>query len=77
MLPLSPLMIKTLRIAYDRQKNNLPLGQVDLEGSFMALLKREFIDCSTTIINEKKIILWFVTSAGISALKNLGAGVNV
>lgn len=38
--PLSPLMVKTLRAAYEKQKNHEPLGQIDLDGSFTALLKR-------------------------------------
>lgn len=71
-LPLTPQMIKTLRAACEKQKNHEPFGQADLDGSFMALLQREFIDCNTSkLIGEQKVI-WFVTAAGIKALEKAG-----
>ncbi len=64
-LPLSRLMIKTLRAAFEMQQNHKPFGQVNLNGSFMALLKRQYIDCN---IKGKQEVIWFVTKAGIKAL---------
>jgi hypothetical protein len=71
-LPLSPLMIKTLKVACEMQRNRKPFGQAELDGSFMALLKRQLIDCKTSTRNGKERILWFVTKAGIVALKKSG-----
>jgi len=70
--PLSPLMIKTLRAACKKQNNNERFGQNDLNGSFTALLKREFIDAKTIIIRGEKEVLWFVTTSGKNTLSKLG-----
>ncbi len=71
--PLSSLMIKTLREACEKQSQNIPFGQDDLDGSFMALLRRKFIDTDINL-NNKSIeeTKWYVTQAGKDALKNLG-----
>ena len=70
--PLSPLMIKTLRAACIKQSNHEPFGQVDLNGSFNALLNREFIAAKTIIIRGKKEVFWFVTTSGKNTLSKLG-----
>lgn len=70
--PLTTLMIKTLKAACAKQKNNEPFGQEDLDGSFMALLKREFIDCNTSKLPGVEKVIWFVTPAGIKALEKAG-----
>ncbi|MEO6288860.1 MAG: hypothetical protein ABIO76_03000 [Ginsengibacter sp.] len=71
--PLSPLMIKTLRAACKKQNNKEAFGQKDLDGSFIALLKREFIASKTIILpNGYKEVLWFVTTAGREMLRKLG-----
>lgn len=70
--PLSPLMIKTLRAACRKQSNQEPFGQADLNGSFTALLKREFIAAKTITISGKKEVLWFVTASGKNTLNKLG-----
>jgi len=69
---LSPLMIKTLRAACKKQNNNERFGQKDLNGSFTALLKREFIDAKTVTIMGKREVLWFVTISGKNILGKLG-----
>ena len=66
--PLTPLMIKALRMAYEMQSNNEPFGQIDIHGSFAALLRRGFIDAKTIIVNEEILVSWYVTSAGKYAL---------
>lgn len=65
-------MIKTLKAACEKQKNHEAFGQADLDGSFMALLKREFIDCKTLIHHGQQEVSWFVTAAGIDALRKAG-----
>lgn len=70
--PLTPLMIKTLRAACKMQSDHEPFGQKDLNGSFTALLRREFIDAKRTNANGKTVVSWFVTAAGIRSLQKLG-----
>ena len=72
-LPLSPLMIKTLQLACDMQKKQKPFGQAELGGSFMALLKRQLIDCKAFTLKGKEEVCWFVTKAGILALNKYGS----
>ncbi|MEO6219220.1 MAG: hypothetical protein ABIO81_02245 [Ginsengibacter sp.] len=64
-------MIKTLRDAVERQNNHELIGQIDLDGSFTALLRRELIDVETITIKGKKERSWYVTSAGIKSLNKL------
>jgi hypothetical protein len=70
--PLPPLMIKALRMAYEKQSNNEPFGEIDLYGAFAGLLRREFIDAKTTIVKGEILLSWHVTSAGKYALIKLG-----
>jgi hypothetical protein len=70
--PLTHLMVTTLRAACKKQSNHEPFGQKDLNGSFTALLKREFIGAKRIITNGKTTISWFVTATGIKRLHNLG-----
>ena len=69
---LTPLKLKALRMAYEMQSNNEPFGQIDIYGSFAALLKRGFIDTKTIIVNKEVLVSWYVTSAGKYALIKLG-----
>jgi hypothetical protein len=69
---LSPLMVKTLRAACKKQTNHERLGQIDLDGSFTSLLKRELIDVKTITINGKREVSWYVTREGINTLISLG-----
>jgi len=70
--PLTPLMIKTLRAACEKQSKHEPFGQKDLDGSFTALLQRELIDSKTIDNLGKKEVLWFVTISGMNTLTRLG-----
>ena len=69
---LSPLMIKTLRAAYKKQSNHEDFGQVDLNGSFNALLNRELIAAKTITTRGKTEVVWFVTTSGKNTLSKLG-----
>ena len=71
-LPLTPLMIKALRTAFKKQNDHEPFGQVDLRGSFTALLNREFIDAKIITVHGRKEVLWYVTISGIKSLNKLG-----
>ena len=71
-LPLTGLMIKTLRAAFKMQSNNEPFGQADLDGSFTALVRRELIDTKITTVLGKQEVLWYVTAEGINSLNKLG-----
>jgi hypothetical protein len=74
---LTPLKIEALRMAYEMQSNNEPFGQIDIYGSFSALLRRGFIDIKTFIINKEILVSWYVTNAGKYALIKLGFSGNV
>lgn len=63
-------MIKALKMAHEKEINNEPFGQVDIEGSFSGLLRRGFIDAKTIIVNGEKLVHWYVTVAGKHALIN-------
>lgn len=71
-LPLTPLMIKTLKLACEWQNRNEPFGQKDLDGSFTALVKREYISCKNVHVSGDIEVTWFVTEAGKKALKKIG-----
>ena len=70
---LSPLMIKTLTEACEKQDKHMPIGQVDLNGSFTALVKRGLIDAERVQINSGMQTTWFVTNKGIQTLKKSGS----
>jgi len=65
---LTPLMIDTLLMACERQKEGLPFGPADIKGSFVALVNRGLI----TRLEVNKECQWQVTKMAISMLKNLG-----
>jgi hypothetical protein len=70
--PLSSLMIAALKAACIMQSNNEPFGQIDIHGSFAALLRREFIDAKTIYFNGEKMVSWYVTQSGKYTLRKLG-----
>ena len=70
--PLTPLMIKALRKAYEMQDKNEPFGQIDIDGSFSGLLRRGFIDAKTVIIKGEILVSWYVTGPGKYALLKEG-----
>ena len=65
-------MIQTLRAACKKQNNHERISQIDLDGSFIALLKRGLIDVTTIPVKGKREILWYVTRQGIDSLSELG-----
>ena len=71
-IPLTSLMVKTLRAACKRQSNHQHIGQVDLDGSFISLFNRGLIDVKTIKTNGGSRVSWYVTKAGITSLSNLG-----
>lgn len=64
-------MIKALRKAYEMQTKNKPFGQIDIDGSFAGLLRRELIDAKTIIYGGEKVVSWYVTRAGTHTLSKL------
>lgn len=70
--PLSSQMIETLTAAYRKQSRHKSFGQNDLDGSFMALLKRELIGSKTITANGEQVVEWYVTDSGIGTLTKLG-----
>ncbi|MEO8765967.1 MAG: hypothetical protein ABI416_16825 [Ginsengibacter sp.] len=70
--PLTRLMILALRLACKKQLLNEPFGQIDLEGSFAGLLRRDFIEAKTIVYNKETHVSWFVTRLGKLALIELG-----
>ena len=68
---LTPLMIKTSREACEKQDKKMPIGQVDLSGSFIALERRGLIDAEKVQANSGMQTTWFVTNKGKQTLKNL------
>jgi hypothetical protein len=71
-IQLTPLMIKALRTACQKQSNNETFGEIDIEGSFAGLLRRGFIDAKTVIFEGEKMVSWYVTRAGKFSLRKLG-----
>jgi hypothetical protein len=47
--PLTLLMIKALRTAYEMESKNKPFGQIDIHGSFAGLLRRGLMAAKTII----------------------------
>lgn len=72
---LTQSMIKTLREACEKQDKKMPVGQVDLNGSFTVLVKRGLIDAESVQINSGMQTTWFVTNKGIQTLKKSGSNV--
>jgi hypothetical protein len=67
-LNLTPLMIDTLLIACEKQKEKVPFGPTDIKRSFVVLVNRGLI----TREEVNKELQWQVTKLAISMLKNLG-----
>ncbi len=72
--PLTFLMIKTLKAAWEMQLKNEPFGQADLDGSFMILVERSLIDAKSILLKGHKEIRWYVTKKGITALHRMEQG---
>lgn len=69
--PLTPSMIKTLKLACEKQNKRETLSQVELNGSFIVLVKRGLIDCKQFKLESKQQVSWYVTKQGIQALKDV------
>lgn len=67
-------MIKGLRKAYEMQNKNEPFGQIDIDGLFAGLLRREFIDAKTIIVKGEIMVMWYIISAGKQELVKPGFG---
>ena len=70
--PLTPSMIKTLTTACEMQNKHENFGQIDVDGSFTVLVKRGYIDRKKFTLKGVEETVWFVTKAGIKALKKAG-----
>ena len=68
---LTPFMLLTLKAACRKQINNEPIEKIDLDGCFMALRKRGFIDSRIITVKGKNEVSWYVTIAGIKSLNEL------
>jgi hypothetical protein len=71
-LNLTPLMIDTLLVACEKQKEKVPFGPTDIKRSFMALVNRGLIIRETVAVHNNKEVQWQVTKLAISMPKNLG-----
>ena len=71
-LPLTKAMITALKKGCDIQRQHLPLGQKEIDGSFGALISRGLIESQTTEVDGKSTTNWCVTKAAIDMLHDLG-----
>ncbi|MGH2565233.1 MAG: hypothetical protein ACRDE5_12010 [Ginsengibacter sp.] len=69
--PLTKLMIKTLRFAYDKQKINVLFGPKDIKGSVISLIKRGLIRSHTIKQKGKNQLTWYLTREAIEMLKSI------
>ncbi len=69
--PLTKLMIEVLRLACNKQKNNILFGPTDIKGSLTPLIKRGLI-CRHTIKRHGKFqITWYVTIEAMNMLRDI------
>ncbi len=69
--PLTKLMIKTLKTAYNKQKSNVLFGPKDIKGSVIPLIKRGLIRSHTIEQKGKNQMTWYVTGQAIEMLSQL------
>jgi hypothetical protein len=70
--PLTPAMIRTLKLACDKQKNGILFGPQDIKGSSITLIRRGLI-ASHNIKHDGNIKqTWFVTKHAINMLTDIG-----
>lgn len=74
--PLTPLMIKTLLAACEKQNKSISFGPQDIKGSAMTLINRGLI--ASHIINRKgkSQETWYVTQQAINMLLEMGIKVS-
>ena len=70
--PLSPAMIRTLKIACNKQKDGILFGPQDIKGSAVTLIRRGLIASHTIERNGKKEFTWYVTERAINMLSDIG-----
>ena len=75
-LNLTPLMIDTLLVACEKQKEKIPFGPMDIKRSFMALINRGLIVRRPADTNEDTEQLWQVTAEAISMRRIKGIDVS-
>lgn len=73
---LSRVMIKTLELACRKQNTNQPIGPVDIDGSFTALVKRGLIVIENVKMRGKIFPQWKVTREAANLLKEPGINVS-
>ena len=67
--PLTKLMIKTLKVAYDKQNSNILFGPKDIKGSVTPLIKRGLIRNRTIKQGGKNKMTWYLTPEAIDIIK--------
>lgn len=70
--PLTPLMIKTLVLACDKQHRGIPFGPQDIKGSIMTLINRGLVTNHQVIKKGKIHETWLVTQLAIDMLSAAG-----
>lgn len=70
--PLTPLMIRTLLKACDKQSNNISFGPKDIKGSVMTLINRGLIASHSVIQQGRTQETWYVTPQAKNMLAAIG-----
>ncbi|MEP6616415.1 MAG: hypothetical protein ABJA57_07540 [Ginsengibacter sp.] len=66
--PLTTLMITTLKLACNKQHNNISFGPKDLKGAVMPLIQRGLISSHMIRIRGHLQLTWYVTRQGMDLL---------
>ncbi len=69
--PLSELMIRTLKVALDKQSKGILFGPQDVKGSVIALINRGLIASRTVERRGKSREAWYVTPQAIRMLADV------
>ena len=70
--PLTPAMIRTLKIACHKQKDGILFGPQDIKGSAVTLIRRGLIASHNIMYNGKQQHTWFVTERAVNMLSDIG-----
>ena len=70
--PLTPLMIRTLLVACEKQNKKILFGPQDIKGSAMTLINRGLIATHSVTCQGKTHETWYVTPQAISMLAAIG-----
>jgi hypothetical protein len=74
--PLTPLMIRTLKIACDKQCKGVLFGPQDIKGSVTTLINRGLIACHSTVDKNGYQFTWYVTQQAINMLEEVGVKIS-